>query len=421
VTTIDQLVQRLIALRAGGMHITLLAVCPNSDAVLQAAIQAAGSNNMPLLLAATLNQVDRDGGYTGWTPQGFVARMHELAAEYGRAVPLFPCLDHGGPWLKDLHTRDRWSYEQTMAAVKRSLTACLEAGYALLHVDPTVDRTLPPGQTPTVEVVVSRTVQLISYAESERLRLRLPPVSYEVGTEEVRGGLVKLGEFASFLSGLRVGLDAAGLARAWPCFIVGSVGTDLHTTTFDPQSACRLYEEVAPLGSLIKGHYTDWVANPAAYPAAGMGGANVGPEFTAAELAALYELCAREAWLAEQGLTFPKAASFREGRRVLPSSFRAALKSAVLDSGRWHKWLTPEEAGIDFAQLDPGRQDWLIATGARYVWTKPNVQEARQRLYDNLHEQAFDPHAFVVARIAQTMQKYVKAFNLRNSWPLLLT
>jgi len=346
--------------------------------------------------------------------------MHELAAEHGCTVPVFPCLDHGGPWLKDVHTRDRLSYEQTMAAVKGSLTACLEAGYALLHVDPTVDRTLPSGQAPTVEVVVARTVELISYAESERQRLRLPPVSYEVGTEEVRGGLVNRGEFDRFLSGLRAGLDGAGLARAWPCFIVGNVGTDLHTASFDLESACRLYEKVAPLGSLIKGHYTDWVENPAVYPTAGIGGANVGPEFTAAELAALYELCAREAQLVEQGLTFPKAASFREGRHVLVSGFQVALKTAVIDSGRWRKWLTPEEAGLGFAELDPGRQDWLIATGARYVWTQPYVRDARQRLYDNLREQSFDPQAFVVARIAQVMEKYVEAFNLRNSWPLLM-
>ena len=62
---LDALVHRLISLHREGRPITLLAVCPNSEAVLEAAVKVAAANNMPMLFAATLNQVDRDGGYTG--------------------------------------------------------------------------------------------------------------------------------------------------------------------------------------------------------------------------------------------------------------------------------------------------------------------------------------------------------------------
>ncbi len=409
--SIKQLVHRIINLRASGTQITLLAVCPNSGAMLEAAVKIAAANNMPMLFAATLNQVDRDGGYTGWTPQTFVARMRELAARHQCASPLYPCLDHGGPWLKDAHTRDRLSLEETMAEVKATLTTCLEARYALLHVDPTVDRTLPTGQPPRIEVVVERTVELIAHAESERERLGLPPISYEVGTEEVHGGLVDLDNFDQFLTGLQVRLKAVGLAHAWPCFIVGKVGTDLHTTTFDPDSARRLYDRVAPLGSLVKGHYTDWVANPADYPAMGVGGANVGPELTATELAALHELCARETRLVQNNST------------LSPSGFRMALKAAVVGSNRWRKWLTPDEVGLSFNELTPSRQEWLVATGARYIWADPQVLAARKRLYDNLRwgfpGEFPAPHDFVVDRIAQNIQVYVDAFNLKNSLALL--
>jgi len=400
-TTISDIVHRIIALHAQGTRITLLAVCPNSDAVLEAAVKAAAANDTPMLFAATLNQVDRDGGYTGWTPRAFVARMRELAEKYDCSAPLYPCLDHGGPWLKDAHTRDRLTLEQTMAEVRASLTACLEAGYALLHVDPTVDRALPPGQPLRIEVVVERTIELIAHAEAERARLGLPPVSYEVGTEEVHGGLADLDNFDRFLEGLEAGLEAAGLLHAWPCFVVGKVGTDLGNPVFDPEVARRLYERVAPRGALIKGHYTDWVENPAAYPASGMGGANVGPEFTATELAALRELCAREQ------------------ARGLNSGFEKALRDAVVESNRWRKWLTPDEAGREFSALAPERQEWLVATGARYVWTAPRVLAARARLYEHLRQELPDPHSFVVERIAQNIQKYVDAFNLRSSHLLL--
>ena len=190
-------------------------------------------------------------------------------------------------------------------------------------------------------------------------------------------------------------------------------GTDLHTITFDPESARRLYDRVAPLGSLVKGHYTDWVANPADYPATGMGGANVGPEFTATELAALHDLCEREAHLAE------------ESPDLTVSGFRDVLKTAVLDSNRWQKWLAPEEAGRPFDELTLPRQEWLVATGARYVWTDPRVLLARQRLYDNVRAQhpagaaLVDPNGFVVDRVAENIQMYVEAFNLKGSLPLL--
>jgi len=409
--SIKRIIHRIIGLRPCGIQITLLSVCPNSEAVLEAAIKVAAANDMPMLFAATLNQVDRDRGYTGWTPWSFVAQMRELAAKYRCSSPLYPCLDHGGPWLKDAHTCEGLSLQETMAEVKASITACLEAGYTLLHIDMTVDQTLPDGQLPQIEVVVERTIQLIAYAESERRRLGLPQVSYEVGTEEVHGGLVDLDNFDRFLTGLQAGLEALGLAHAWPCFIVAKVGTDLHTTTFDPESARRLYHRVVPLGSLIKGHYTDWVANPADYPATGMGGANVGPEFTATELATLLELCAREAQLVEKK------------PNLSPSGFEAFIKNAVVDSNRWQKWLMPEEMGREFEELASPRQEWLVATGARYVWTEPRVLTARKRLYDNLRYEASgefsDPHAFVVDHIAQNIQKYVDVFNLKNSLTLL--
>ena len=410
-TSIKGIIHRIIALRARDAQITLLCVCPNSDAVLEAAIKVAAANDMPMLFAATLNQVDRDGGYTGWTPGSFVTRMRELAVKYRCSSPLYPCLDHGGPWLKDVHTREGLRLEETMAEVKASITACLEAGYTLLHIDTTVDRTLPSEQQPQIEMVVERTIGLIAYAESERERLGLPSVSYEVGTEEVHGGLVDFGNFERFLIGLRTGLENMGLVHAWPCFIVAKVGTDLHTTTFDPEIARRLYHRVASLGSLIKGHYTDWVANPTDYPATGMGGANVGPEFTATELAALLELCARETQLVEKK------------PNLSPSGFEEAVKTAVMDSNRWQKWLMPEEVGRNPHELAPPRQEWLVATCARYIWTDPRVLAARKWLYDNLRYQASDefpdPHAYVVERIAQNIQKCVQAFNLKDSLTIL--
>lgn len=407
--SLDQLIRDIIHLReTGRAQLTLLAVCPNSDTVLEAAIKVAARNNAPLLFAATLNQVDRDGGYTGWTQEQFVTQMRAYAHLYGWDGPLYPCLDHGGPWLKDQHTLDGLSLQETVQEVKRSLVACLQAGYQLLHIDPTVDRSLPRGQAISVEKIVERTLELITFTEKERHRLGLPPVAYEVGTEEVHGGLVDLVSFEDFLSELQEGLRALDLGEIWPSFVVAQVGTDLHTTYFDPQAAHSLYTIASPYGSLIKGHYTDWVENPEAYPATGMGGANVGPEFTTEECLALQDLEAKE------------RALLRNHPGLSPSNFMTTLEQAVVNSGRWKKWMLPDEQGRGFSQLSQERRAWLAHTGARYIWTQAPVVNARHQLYENLSIAMPEPHTYVLERVEQAIQKYINAFNLTDSLTYLM-
>lgn len=382
---------------------TLLAICPNSVAVVKAALLAAREADAPLCFAATLNQVDTDGGYTGWTPERFVALVRELAEELDYTGPIVVGLDHGGPWLKDLQTREKWPLQRAMQGVRDSLTACLEAGYDLLHVDPTVDRTLTAGASLPIETVVARTVELIAHVESGRRELTLPPVSYEVGTEEVHGGLADLSAFDTFLRGLRHGLSAARCEGVWPCFVVGKVGTDLHTTVFDPAVARELVDRAAAYGSVIKGHYTDYVSNPEAYAQSGMGGANVGPEFTEVEYAALEQLAGREAELA------------LAGKVGAPSGLMAALRDAVVASGRWEKWRQPDEEGVSFARLAPERQGWLVRTGCRYVWTVPEVAAARQHLYANLEAAGEEGEAAVLRAVSTSILHYYRAFGLMGT------
>lgn len=374
-------------------RVTLLAVCPNSEAVTRAALHAAKEARAPLLLAATLNQVDIDGGYTGWTPKDLVAFLARESDRIGLDTPVLPCLDHGGPWLKDAHTAAGLSLAATMDAVERSLEACIDAGYALLHIDPTVDRTLPAGAPLPIEHVVERTLQLIAHAESYRRARSLPAISYEVGTEEVHGGLADLDHFETFLEGLDTGLRTRGLEDAWPAFVVGKVGTDLHTSFFDPDMARRLTERARSFGALIKGHYTDYVENPEDYPLSGMGGANVGPEYTEEEFKALMDLVAFE-------------------RKVgATSGLDRALRDAVVASGRWKKWLHDDERGRDFDALAEDRRQWLVRTGSRYIWTAPGVVAARRRLYDNLAPYR-DADAYVIWRIKTAILKYYHSFNL---------
>jgi len=387
----------------GEPPVTLFAACPNSEAVARAAIRAAGRAEAPIKFAATLNQVDLDGGYTRWTQAGFMELVRKEVDSSGFTGPVIVALDHGGPWLKDKQAIEKWPLERAMQGVKDSLRACIDSGYDLLHIDPTVDKTLPKGETIAIETVVERTVELIVHAEQHRRFNSLPRISYEVGTEEVHGGLADLSVFRKFLSGLKDGLAGHNLADVWPCFVVGKVGTDLHTTLFDPEVAGTLVKVAGEWGSFIKGHYTDSVDNPEDYPRSGMGGANVGPEFTEAEYNSLKNFCAREQELVAQG------------RLEAVSGLMQALEDAVVRSGRWEKWRLEDETGKPFSELKNERKEWLVRTGCRYIWTEPEVLAARSRLYANLSSQGIDAENGVIEDIIRVMDKYFENFNLTGT------
>jgi len=393
-----------------GQWVTLLAVCPNSEAVLKAALVAARDGRAPMLFAATLNQVDLDAGYTGWRQSDFVNLVRAYSREIGFTGTAVCCLDHGGPWLKDRQRSESYSYEAAMDGVKASLVACIDAGYELLHVDPTVDVRLAPGEIIDIHVVAQRTLELIDHAERHRRAVGMPRVSYEVGTEEVHGGLANMDNFRALLDDLKAGLLKLGYAAdtessadsasadVWPIFVVGKVGTDLHTTEFDAEVARGLSQAAAAYGSVIKGHYSDNVSNPEAYPLSHMGGANVGPEFTEIEHETLIALEAQESAIAI-------AVEVR-------SNIAAVLEQAVERSGRWKKWLLPVEAGRPFAALSPERRAWLTRTGCRYIWTDPQVLAARQTLNRNLAPAGIDGEQVVISAIANRITTYFKAFNL---------
>jgi tagatose-1,6-bisphosphate aldolase non-catalytic subunit AgaZ/GatZ len=377
--------------RPGARH-TLLAVCPNSTAVARAALAAAQAANTPLLYAATLNQVDRDGGYTGWTPAAFADFVREETEHLGVDVPILLGLDHGGPWKKDAHRQEDLDYETTMTEVKRSITACVRAGYDLLHLDPTEDRRLDADTPVPIGTIVERTVELMRHAEDVRRAAGRTPIAYEVGTEEVSGGLQTEDRFRSFLGRLDEALQIHDLPA--PAFVVGDVGTTLAGADFDADQARRLTRAASEqLGALLKGHYTDDVAAPEAYPLSGMGGANVGPGLSAVEAEALRELVELEQRLDED------------------SGFPEALRNAVVDSGRWRKWLSAEEKGQSFDALAPERQRWLVDTGSRYVWTDPDVATAREALYDHVSDYR-DAEAYVQWRLKTAILRYMHAFNL---------
>ena len=385
-----------------GVKRTLFAACPNSKAVIKAALNSAKRNNAPIKFAATLNQVDMDKGYTGMDQHSFVATIKQEARKINFEGPIIVAVDHGGPWLKDLQKKENWPYQKAMDWVKKSFEVSVDAGYDMIHVDPTIDITLAKDEIISIDLVAQRTVELIAHIENYRKAKGLHPIAYEVGTEEVHGGLADMSVFNRFFELLKEGLKAKGLENVWPCFVVGKVGTDLHTTLFDPKVAKQLTSVSQKYGSVIKGHYSDNVDNPEDYPLSGMGAANVGPEFTENEYEGLMELVAIETKL------------FNENKIATPSNVKEVLWSAVINSNRWQKWLNTDENKTEFYANDPTRQLWLVKTGCRYIWENTEVIAARKTLIENLENWGIAANSILSSHIERSMDKYFHKFNLVN-------
>jgi len=403
VPIIDLLLKELDELHAiQGLKTTLLGLCPVSIDAIKASLLCAKFLNFPLMFVATLNQVDIDGGYTGLTQKDFVELVRREADKIGFAGPLIIALDHGGPWTKDKHVAEGFSYEETIEWVKKSIKECIAAGYDHLHIDTTIDITLKEGELLSIDVMVERTVNLIEFSEEVRRELDAPRISYEVGTEEIHGGITSPEKFEEFIVKLRRRLKERGL-QVWPTFIVGNVGTYLSAVNKFDESRAKTLIEIARANKLyVKGHYTDYVSNPEDYPKAGMGAANVGPELSHAEYEAIVKLSTIEDKLSQKGLIEARS---RASERI---------KESIISGGRWRKWLTKEEKGLDFDQLAPDRQAWLLGSCARYVLTSPEVIEAKSKLLSNLRKHLIRGEDFIVAEIGKVIEKYVNAFNLRS-------
>lgn len=374
---------------------TLFAACPNSFNVLKAALRASKRANSPIMFAATLNQVDIDRGYTGWTPNDLIRIINEESQRIGLMVPVIVAIDHGGPWVKDIQITEKWDFKKAMDWTKKSFEAAIMAGYDLIHVDPTVDIS---GESISIETVIDRTIDLIHHSEVFRKKNKKPPISYEVGTEEVKGGIADLSVFKKFLRLLKDGLREKGIDYAWPSFVVGKVGTDLHTTEFDSTVAKELAEITSSNNTYLKGHYTDFVLNLDKYPEAGVAAANVGPEFTAVEYEGFNELSELEEKLYSKNMI---------ARR---SDYMRILEKAVIDSNRWKKWLKSGEK--DLYSIRQDRKEMIIKTSARYVWEQPGVKASQIQLFKNMEQNGYDPENWILLKIEKAMDKYFRAFNL---------
>ena len=96
--TIQNPIFELLHKRSTAREKGIYSCCSANEDVIRAALRRAKENDTVVLVEATANQVNQNGGYTGMTPSDFRAFLDRLAAEEGMPAERVLCGgDHLGP------------------------------------------------------------------------------------------------------------------------------------------------------------------------------------------------------------------------------------------------------------------------------------------------------------------------------------
>lgn len=127
----SDLLRDIIRRNRQGEPIAIPSVCSAHPDVLRASLKRAQTLDRTVVIEATSNQVNQDGGYTGMTPADFITFVHALADETktDRARIIFGG-DHLGPQVWRSLPAD-----QAMAKARLLVRDYVQAGFTKIHLD----------------------------------------------------------------------------------------------------------------------------------------------------------------------------------------------------------------------------------------------------------------------------------------------
>ncbi len=365
------LLRAIAARNRAGEACGIAAWCTAHPQTLRAVLRAHHGSDDPILIEATCNQVNQDGGYTGMNPAGFRAFIETLAPEAGidmRRVILGG--DHLGP--------NPWKHlpaAQAMARARAMVQAYAQAGFEKIHLDASMacagDGAL------TEAAMAARAAELCAAAEAARGGR---DIVYVIGTEvPVPGGetqaldtlAVTRPEAALRTVELhRAAFAKRGLASAFTRVIgvVAQPGVDFGNAqvfAFDRTKAADLSAAAQGIpDAVFEAHSTDYQSEAALTDlvASHFAILKVGPALTFAFREAVVAMAAIEDRL--------KVAN--------PSHILATIKD-VMDTDPRH-WRGYVGAGEDDALM----QLYGLSDRIRYYWPDARIAAALETLIANI-------------------------------------
>ena len=415
--SINEMVKAVLRLQANDHGFTLIGIGPMSRTLIKASLELGKERDFPLMYIASRNQVDAKplgGGYVcDWDQYDFKNTIAEIAKEVEFDGLYYLCRDHGGPWQRDNERNSHLAEDVAMNLAKASYIEDIKSGFDLLHIDPTKDPH-EVGKVVPLDIVLQRTVELIEYCEDARKNLHLPPIGYEVGTEETNGGLTSMETYEAFIQMLNKELSSKNLPQ--PIFIVGQTGTLVRMTknvgTFNATTAKGLADTARKYGVGLKEHNGDYVSDDILllHPSLGITATNVAPEFGKVETRALLELVKVEQQAFEHGLIDQL------------SNLGNDLLIEAINSERWRKWMIGPQTNLDRDSIFENQElakDVLDIAG-HYTFNTERVKNSLTKLYENLAKIKIDGERYVINKLKVSINTYVDGFNLEGSTSSIL-
>ena len=164
-----------------GERLGITSVCSAHPVVIEAALLLARELDRTVLIEATCNQVNQDGGYTGMSPGDFRRFVEGIAArvDFDREKIVLGG-DHLGP-----NPWKRFPADEAMKKAEAMIRAYAEAGFTKLHLDTSMGCRGEPAALAD-RVTAERAARLAAVAEEQKAGA--DPV-YVIGTEvPVPGG-----------------------------------------------------------------------------------------------------------------------------------------------------------------------------------------------------------------------------------------
>lgn len=381
----------------------ITSVCSGHPLVVEAALAQGAADDATVLIEATSNQVNHQGGYTGLTPAAFRDEVHRIAGKVG--FPRERIIlggDHLGPspW-RHLPADEALHEAATMVA------AYVAAGYEKIHIDTSMGCRDEPDHLGD-RLTAQRAAQLAAVAEEAAGRTGTAP-HYVVGTEvPTPGGArheIKQLEVTppeavrATLEAHRQAFDAAGAGGAFQrvMAVVAQPGVefdDRNVVVYEPDRARALTGALAGLPGLVfEAHSTDYqpAESLAALVRDGFAVLKVGPGLTFAMREALYGL---------DNIATAMSPAWRE------HSLIAAMEAEMLAKpGYWSAYYQGEP---DYQRA---LRHFSYSDRIRYYWASPGAQVAVERLFS--HFDGTEIPAFLISQFLPTLYPRVASGALK--------
>jgi D-tagatose-bisphosphate aldolase class II non-catalytic subunit len=371
----------IAARRAAGERCGIASICSAHPLVIEAALRHGKARGADVLIEATCNQVNHEGGYTGMTPGDF-RRFVEVIADKV-AFPLDRLVlggDHLGP--------NPWKHlpaSEAMEKASRMVEAYAEAGFTKIHLDTSMG-CAGEGAAPPDATIAARAAELAEVAEAAAERAGGTRPVYVIGTEvPVPGGAFEALDHLAVttpeaaLETVRIhrqafsrrGLDQA-FARAIGVVVQPGVEFgNAEVIAYQPERAGALAGTLRDLPQFVfEAHSTDYqpVAALTALVDDGFAILKVGPWLTFALRQALYGLSHIT------DILVPDPA-----RESLPAAMERAMQAAP---GNWKNYHHGSEAEQRM------ERHFSYSDRIRYYWPAPGAQRATDALMQALGDRA---------------------------------